>query len=107
MTFHRFAAFLPIIITHVVTFIIGVIGNVVVILTWAGRGKLRSPTTAFLVSLAASDMLLLLVYVPLEILTYFAITWNKLASLCKLSSYVEMLFGIASVLNLVAVSMER
>ncbi|XP_074605128.1 cholecystokinin receptor type A-like [Brevipalpus obovatus] len=100
------AAF-TIVITHAITFIIGVIGNVVVILTWAGRGKLRSPTTAFLVSLAASDLLLLLVYVPLEILTYFALSWNKLGSVCKISSYVEMLCGMSSVLNLVAVSVER
>ncbi|XP_053206170.1 cholecystokinin receptor type A-like isoform X2 [Panonychus citri] len=65
-------AFLPIIITHAITFIIGIAGNIVVILTWAGR-----------------------------------VTWDVGGSVCKLSSYVEMLCGISSVLNLVAVSIER
>nr|AVD66334.1 G-protein coupled neuropeptide receptor [Tetranychus cinnabarinus] len=100
-------AFYPIIITHAITFIIGIAGNIVVILTWAGRGKLRSPTTALLVSLAIADLLLLIVYVPLETLEYFAITWDVGGSVCKLSSYVKMLCGISSVLNLVAVSIER
>ncbi|RWS22337.1 neuropeptide FF receptor 2-like protein, partial [Leptotrombidium deliense] len=77
------------------------------IATWAGRGKLRSPTASFLVSLAAADLLLLLVYIPLETLEYFVITWDKGGSVCKLSCYVEMLSGVASVLNLVAVSIER
>jgi len=97
----------PIIATHAVTFLIGVIGNGVVIATWSIKGKLRSPTAVFLVSLAAADLLLLLVFVPLETLEYFVITWDAGGSICKMSSYVEMLSGMATVLNLVAVSIER
>lgn len=94
-------------ITHIVTFLVGVVGNVVVIITWAGRGKFRSPTAAFLVSLACADLLLLVIYVPLEVVNYFVITWDSDGTICKLSSYVETLSGMASVLNLVAVSIER
>lgn len=100
-------AFLPIIVTHAITFLVGVIGNSVVIATWSVKGKLKSPTAMFLVSLAVADLLLLIVYVPLETLEYFVITWDRGGSICKLSSYVEMLSGMASVLNLVAVSFER
>ncbi|RWS20172.1 G protein-coupled receptor-like protein 3, partial [Leptotrombidium deliense] len=99
--------FIPIITTHAITFLIGLIGNCVVIVTWAGRGKLRSPTAAFLVSLAIADLLLLILYVPLEMTQYFIVTWDSNGTVCKLTSYVEMLSGMASVLNLVAVSFER
>jgi hypothetical protein len=57
--------------------------------------------------LACADLLLLFIYVPLETLEYFVITWDIDGHICKLSSFVEMLSGMASVLNLVAVSIER
>ncbi|CAG2179608.1 unnamed protein product [Oppiella nova] len=100
-------AFVPIIVTHAITFLIGIIGNILVIATWSLRGRLRSPTAVFLVSLAAADLLLLLVFVPLETLEYFVISWDTGGNVCKMSSYVEMLSGMATVLNLVAVSIER
>jgi hypothetical protein len=100
-------AFYPIIVTHAATFIIGVIGNVVVIFTWTRKGQLRSQTTSFLVSLAVADLLLLVLFVPLETLEYFVVTWDESGSICKITSYVENLSGMATVLNLVAVSIER
>ena len=74
---------------------------------WSLTAKFRSPTAIFLVSLAAADLLLLLVFVPLETLEYFVISWDTGGNICKMSSYVEMLSGMATVLNLVAVSIER
>lgn len=100
-------SFVPIVLTHAVTFLIGIVGNTIVIVTWAGSRPSRSPTCTFLVSLAVADLLLLAVYVPLATLEYFVITWDAGGAICKLSKYVEMLSGMASVLNLVAVSFER
>lgn len=100
-------ASIPIIVTHAVTFIVGVMGNVVVIFTWTRKGQLRSQTAVFLVSLAVADLLLLVVYVPLEMVGYFVVTWDESGIICKISSYVENLSGMATVLNLVAVSIER
>ncbi|GFV32068.1 g_PROTEIN_RECEP_F1_2 domain-containing protein, partial [Trichonephila clavipes] len=100
-------SFLPIVITHAIIFLVGIIGNTVVIVTWAGSKPTRSPTCTFLVSLAVADLLLLVIYVPLETVGYFVITWDSGGTICKLSSYVEMLSGMASVLNLTAVSIER
>ena len=102
-----FKALIPIVVTHGVTFLIGIVGNTVVIITWVRGGKIHSPTGTFLVSLAIADLLLLFLYVPLETIGYFVITWDIDGSICKLSAYVEMLSGTASVLNLVAVSIER
>ncbi|KAH7645578.1 g protein-coupled receptor-like protein 3 [Dermatophagoides farinae] len=100
-------SFMPIIITHTLTFLIGVIGNGVVIATWSMHGKFRSPTAVFLVSLAIADLLLLLVFVPLETLEYFMITWTGLSSICKMIAYVEAISAMSTVMNLLAVSIER
>ncbi|XP_071039723.1 galanin receptor type 1 [Parasteatoda tepidariorum] len=100
-------SFVPIVLTHSIIFFLGIVGNMVVIVTWAGSKPTRSPTCTFLVSLAVADLILLVFYVPLELMGYFVITWDAGGTICKLSSYVEMLSGMASVLNLTAVSIER
>lgn len=94
-------------ITHALTFLIGVVGNCVVIATWSMHGKFRSPTAVFLVSLAIADLLLMLVVVPLETLEYFMITWGGINAICKAIAYVEVISAMSTVLNLVAVSIER
>lgn len=93
--------------THAGTFVVGVVGNVVVIFTWTRKGQLRSQTAAFLVSLAVADLLLLVLFVPLDLLQYFVVAWDESGIICKITSYVENLSGMATVLNLVAVSIER
>ncbi|XP_023222118.1 allatostatin-A receptor-like [Centruroides sculpturatus] len=101
------SSFLSIILTHMITFIVGVTGNSIVIATWTGMRPSRSYTCTFLVSLAVSDLLLLLIYFPLETIEYFVITWDTDGGICKVSSYFEMLSSMAAVLNLTAVSFER
>ncbi|RWS13054.1 type-1 angiotensin II receptor-like isoform X1, partial [Dinothrombium tinctorium] len=100
--------FFPIIITYIITFIIGVSGNLVVILFMAGDKTNRSGTSIFLVSLAVSDLLLLTIYAPLEVVAnYFVIQWDKESTVCKLAAFAESVSAFASVLNLVAVTFER
>ncbi|XP_023217611.1 allatostatin-A receptor-like [Centruroides sculpturatus] len=100
-------SFVSIILVHSVTFVVGVIGNSVVVVTWTGLRPSRIPTCIFLVSLAVADLVQLLVCVPLETLEYFLIIWDARGATCKIRSYIEMLSGMASILNLTAVSCER
>jgi 7 transmembrane receptor (rhodopsin family) len=64
-------------------------------------------TSSFLVSLAIADVIFLLVCVPHELTTRMIEAWTGGRMLCKLYGYVDMLSAFASVLNLVAVSVER
>ncbi|XP_042871095.1 galanin receptor 2a-like isoform X2 [Penaeus japonicus] len=100
-------SFVPIVITHALTFILGVSGNSVIVASMARERGTRNVTSWFLVSLAAADLLLLLLCVPLETLQYFLWTPHLSLPVCKLSSYCELLSAVASVLNLTAVSLER
>lgn len=64
-------------------------------------------TASFMVSLAVADLLFLLICVPYEVVRMLIAYWDSGSALCKLSGTVEMLSALASVLNLIAVSVER
>ena len=99
--------FFHIVFTHSAAFIFGLIGNVVVIVVMIGDRKARNSTNLFLVSLAAADLLLLVVCAPLETLHYFVVQWDEGGAICKMAVYAELLSAVASVLNLLAVTLER
>ena len=99
--------FFNIIITHSVTFLFGLVGNVVVVVVMVGDKKSRNVTNLFLVSLAVADLLLLLVYAPLETLQYFVMQWDEDAAVCKLAMFALLQSAVVSVLNLSAVTLER
>lgn len=101
------SGFIPTVIVYGLAFLIGVGGNGLVIFTVTGDFKQRTNTTMFLVSLASSDILFLLVCVPYEITRYFIDHWQLGTFLCKFSGFVEMVTGTLSVLNLTIVSIER
>jgi len=58
-------------------------------------------------SLAVSDLLLLLLCVPLETLQYFVFQWNEDGAVCKVTKFVEILSAAANILTMCAVSLER
>lgn len=99
--------FFNIIITHSVTFLFGLVGNAVVVVVMVGDRKSRNATNLFLVSLAVADLLLLLVYSPLETLRYFVMQWDENGAVCKLAMFALLLSAVVSVLNLAAVTLER
>lgn len=99
--------FFPIIVTYIITFVVGVSGNAVVIWVMAGDRGNRSVTSVFLVSLAVADLLLLAICAPLDVAHYFVVQWDKDGTVCKMAAYAESVSAFASVLNLVAVTFER
>lgn len=99
--------FIPTITVYGLTFLTGVIGNILVIFAVLGDHKGRSVTSTFMVSLAVADILFLTVCVPYETARYVIDHWTFGDFLCKFSGCVEMLSALASILNLSAVSVER
>jgi len=101
-------AFYPSTITYGLTFVLGLIGNTLVLVALLGdRKSSRNVATILMVSLAVADFLFLLVCVPYEMANKFVSYWSTGVTLCKMAGYVEMLSALASVLNLTAVSVER
>lgn len=99
--------FIPTVIIYGLVFIVGIIGNGLVIFAVIGDIKQRTNTTTFLLSLATSDIMFLLVCVPYEICRRFIGHWHLGTFLCKFSVFMEMMTAVLTVLNLTIVSVER
>ena len=100
-------AFWPTSLTYGIAFIVGVIGNSLVMFALLVDKKSRNVTASFLVSLAAADLLFCLLCIPYETSAKLTGFWAGGLALCKIMAFVEMLSASASILNLTAVSVER
>eukprot|EP00106_Octopus_bimaculoides_P022177 XP_014789619.1 PREDICTED: galanin receptor type 1-like [Octopus bimaculoides] len=89
------------------TFLLGLLGNSLVIFAVCGDRKPRSVTSLFMVSLAVADLMFILVCTPYELVRYFKPHAEGGAPVCKLASFVDMLSAVASILNLTSISVER
>ena len=100
-------AFWPTAVIYGLTFTLGILGNIVVVLALLLDSKSRNVTSYFLVSLAMADIAFLVICVPYETLIKLKKVWAGGSALCKIAGFVEMLTTTASVMNLMAVSIER
>ena len=98
------------IVIYVVVMGLALLGNSLVIWTVVTKRHMRTVTNCYLLNLAVADLLVAGLVMPLKVLEYTApCSWwifNK-AAMCSLLYYVEPLIVFASVLTLVAISIER
>lgn len=89
---------------------LSIVGNVMVVVAVWRHKHMRTVTNCYIANLAVCDLLVSLVVMPLKLLEYAApCHWNvfNTDALCSLVSYVLPVFVFASVLTLVATSVER
>ncbi len=85
-------------------------GNLMVIWTICSNKHMRTITNLYILNLAISDTLVSVFVMPLKLLEYTApCMWHifSLKSLCSFLYYVLPVFVFASVLTLLAISIER
>ncbi|XP_031566911.1 muscarinic acetylcholine receptor M1-like [Actinia tenebrosa] len=88
--------------------IISLVGNMLVILSFRAVQKLRTVTNFFVVSLAVADLLIAVFSMPIwaaHLLT--GPDWKYSIMLMKLWTCVDIMCGVASIINLTAISIER
>ena len=90
-----------------IIFIVGVIGNGTTILIVVHNKMMRNVPNIFIVSLAAGDLLLLLVSVPFTSTIYTFKYWPYGVVVCKLNEYLQTLSLGVSVFTLTALSWDR
>ncbi|XP_037304438.2 neuromedin-U receptor 2 [Pungitius pungitius] len=100
--------FLPIASVYLLIFLSGLSGNVLTCAVIAKHKKMRNPTNFYLVSLAVSDLLVLLFGMPLEVYDL----WNNYpfpfgAGGCYFKTFLFETVCFASILNVTALSVER
>ncbi|XP_040574514.1 galanin receptor 2a [Lepeophtheirus salmonis] len=95
-------------VTYIICIILGVFWNLFTLLVMIkGDRKSRNATNLFLISLAVADLLLVTVAAPMELVHYFAPQFGSGGSGCKIAEYSRVLSAVASILNLLSVTLER
>lgn len=100
----------PVLFIYSLTFMLGFIGNVVIIASTLCprlRPLPATPTNVFLGGLATADLLLIIFCIPVKIAKLFSFTWEMGLFLCKAVHYMQSVSAICSVLTLTAMSVER
>ena len=81
-------------------------GNALVILAFKKNTKIRTVTNYFVVSLAMADILVALVSMPIWA-AYLMSGVQLKQGLLKVWTFIDILCGVASIINLTAISIER
>uniref|UniRef100_A0A8C8RYJ4 Histamine H2 receptor n=1 Tax=Pelusios castaneus TaxID=367368 RepID=A0A8C8RYJ4_9SAUR len=93
--------------TLTVLIVVTIVGNVVVCLAVYFNRRLRSLTNCFIVSLAATDLLLGILVLPFSAVYELTHEWHFGAILCNIYSSLDVMLCTASILNLFMISLDR
>ncbi|KAM7322969.1 hypothetical protein ACRRTK_018474 [Alexandromys fortis] len=87
--------------------LITIAGNVVVCLAVSLNRRLRSLTNCFIVSLAATDLLLGLLVLPFSAIYQLSFKWTFGRVFCSIYTSLDVMLCTASILNLFMISLDR
>ncbi|XP_067289840.1 opsin 4xa isoform X2 [Pseudorasbora parva] len=86
---------------------VGVIGNLLVMYAFFSNKKLRTPPNYFIMNLAVSDFLMAITQSPIFFVNCMFKEWVFGEMGCKMYAFCGALFGITSMINLLAISIDR
>ncbi|XP_035990359.1 opsin 4xa isoform X1 [Fundulus heteroclitus] len=86
---------------------VGVTGNALVMYAFSCDKKLRTPPNFFIMNLAISDFLMAITQSPIFFVNSLYKGWIFGETGCKIYAFCGALFGITSMINLLAISIDR
>ncbi|XP_037547945.1 opsin 4xa [Nematolebias whitei] len=86
---------------------VGVTGNALVMYAFSCNKKLRTPPNFFIMNLAVSDFLMAITQSPIFFVNSLYKGWIFGEIGCKVYAFCGALFGITSMINLLAISIDR
>ncbi|KAM8829038.1 opsin 4xa isoform 2-T3 [Spinachia spinachia] len=86
---------------------VGVTGNALVVYAFFCNKKLRTPPNLFIMNLAVSDFLMAITQSPIFFVNSLYKGWIFGETGCKIYAFCGALFGITSMINLLAISLDR
>ncbi|XP_052783142.1 orexin receptor type 2-like [Mya arenaria] len=92
---------------YVLTFVVGVLGNILVCFAVCRNKEMRTVTNIFMVNLAVADLNVILVLLPSSLLVDVTETWLLGKAMCKISIALGTTCIAVSILTLCAISLER
>ncbi|XP_041643678.1 opsin 4xb [Cheilinus undulatus] len=87
--------------------VLGITGNALVMFAFYSNKKLRSLPNYFIMNLAVSDFLMAFTQSPIFFINCLYKEWAFGEMGCKMYAFCGALFGIASMINLLAISIDR
>ncbi|XP_043466211.1 neuropeptides capa receptor-like [Leptopilina heterotoma] len=98
----------PLNLIYIIIFFIGVVGNLATCMVTIKNSSMQNVTNYYLFSLAVSDLLLLIIGMPIDIMdSWHRYPWPLGSFFCKLSHYILEMSCNVSVLTIMAFSLER
>ncbi|XP_066537851.1 cholecystokinin receptor type A [Hoplias malabaricus] len=95
------------IILYSVIFLLGVLGNSLIITVLVRNRRMRTVTNLFLLSLAVSDLMLCVFCMPFTLIPNLMENFVFGSGICKVATYFMGISVSVSTFNLVAISLER
>ena len=96
-----------IIVLYVIVITVGVVGNLLVILTIIRSPILQTRTNMFIINMALADIIICLVAAPITPVTAFSGSWHFGPRLCSLVPLVQGTSVYVSTLSLTSVAVDR
>ncbi|CAF1098878.1 unnamed protein product [Adineta steineri] len=84
------------IVLYLIVFIVGTVGNLLVIIVIQRNRSMRTVTNMFIMNLAAADLLVLLFCLPATVIQDVTKTWFFGLILCKFVNYIQVFFSFIS-----------
>ncbi|CAF1098651.1 unnamed protein product [Adineta steineri] len=81
------------IVLYLIVFIVGTVGNLLVIIVIQRNRSMRTVTNMFIMNLAAADLLVLLFCLPATVIQDVTKTWFFGLILCKFVNYIQVFFS--------------
>ncbi|XP_068233958.1 neuropeptide SIFamide receptor-like [Palaemon carinicauda] len=104
---HSFGIGTVLCLSYILVFILGLIGNCLVIAVVFRTPRMRTVTNFFIVNLAVADVLVIVFCLPATLLSTIYYPWMLGWVMCKSVAYVQGVSVSASVNSLVAVTLDR
>jgi len=92
---------------YMIIFLVGVLGNLLVVVAVVGRPHMRTTTNMYIINMAAADILMCLVSVPLTPLSTFMDKWIFGEILCKFLPASQGTSVYMSTFTLTAIAVDR
>ncbi|WAR12572.1 OX1R-like protein [Mya arenaria] len=95
------------VVVYVITFLVGVLGNILVCFAVYRNKDLQTHTNILIVNLAVADLTVIVVLLPSALIVDVTDTWLFGGAMCKISIAIGTMCITVSILTLCAISIER
>ncbi|XP_064633692.1 QRFP-like peptide receptor [Lineus longissimus] len=98
---------ITLIVLYILTFLSGLLGNVLVIFVFWRNRRMRTVTNSFLVNLAVCDLMVVCICMPFTLAVDVYTNWIYGDVMCKIVNFTQGLSVSSSILTLSVISAER